>query len=617
MTAATPYFKTTSDFDKVLSTVLKALESPSGNVRKAAAKCLSNFLIGAYSADAVDSALISKNSKRTSILGKATRTKSIATEDDLPERPMSPGPKKSTLMLSLDDILRHLCAIYTKSSTSTKLRAGIALVYIELLTGFDAALVETNYIKIANHLFNDLLSHNNITSNRFRLLSTRKYVRIILEDVIGRRLLGETGQLNAVKALVNNIIKNYPAVIKERPEPSKYALTAAIHALSSLIRSLGSVITSTQELVREGLLQVLQHPSYTVQLATSYCLKCFVLAAPSQLLSILTILMNNVHRELGQLSGNKKPTPETLRRCVGFANGLAAVLSTVPVQPLYASVDVTNRILTQATQLLKSSGDVSDLRTSSTQIQVAWILIGGLMSLGPNFVKIHLSQLLLLWKNALPKPLARDSVMERSLLEVSFLAHVRECALSSIFTFLEFNSRLVTVDVGKRIAAMLQNTVLFLNGFPSKRQIEDPAQRLSPSLQLIDLEHMVKRRVLQCYVQLVNLNHGEVLQANLLTQAVSLFADPENYTPSSLSTAIASSAGSFESLWDIGDGYSYGVCSFVNGYEIATGPSPAEQNEEGRQDIAQWMASEEPLEKIEQTVRAPFIEIVAFTKSRS
>ncbi|KAI5295094.1 hypothetical protein KEM56_005711, partial [Ascosphaera pollenicola] len=99
-----------------------------------------------------------------------------------------------------------------------------------------------------------------------------------------------------------------------------------------------------------------------------------------------------------------------------------------------------------ATNLLKSSG-TSELRVASTQIQVAWTLIGGLMSLGPNFVKIHLSQLLLLWKNALPKVLAKDSMaVHRNLLNASFLTHVRECALGSILAFLQFNSRLLTVD---------------------------------------------------------------------------------------------------------------------------------------------------------------------------
>lgn len=576
---------------------MKAFESPSAPVRKAAASCLAAALVQAYSNEAPELKMAKKPKKNK------RQSMAITDEDGIGiERPGSPGPggKKAIVRMSLtlDEILRQLSAHYTKQSTSAKVRAGIAQCYSEVFTRLGSAVVESNYGAIAAHLLTEVQSNQGIIINRFRLLTTRKYVRVLLEDVIGHGLLGETGQLSAMKTLINDIIKNYPQVIKEKAEPSKYALTGALHALASLIKSLGAAVTSTQDSLRDGLLQVLQHPSYTVQVATSWCLRVFVIAAPAQLLPIITICMNNVNRELTQMTARRPTTTEALRRCTGYANGLAAAISTAPLQPLYASVDVTSRILTLATSLLKSSGDY-DLRISSTQIQVAWVLIGGLMALGPNFVKIHLSQLLLLWKNALPKPLAKDSNMERSLLELSFLAHVRECALGSILSFLEFNSRLLTTDVSKRIAAMLQNSTLFLNTLPSKKSTDDVSQRLSPSLQLLDFDLMVRRRVLQCYVKLVKLSHGEALQANLLTIAVSFFADPDKYTPSSLSTAIASSAGAFESLWEIGDNYAYGVCGFVNGFDVdafaieAHGSKPA---------IAHWMTRDSPEARINETV---------------
>jgi hypothetical protein len=241
-------------------------------------------------------------------------------------------------------------------------------------------------------------------------------------------------------------------------------------------------------------------------------------------------------------------------------------------------VDVNSRVLSQATSLLKSASN-SDLRIGSTQIQVAWILIGGLMTLGPNFVKIHLSQLLLLWKNALPKPLNRDNMVQRNFLELCFLAHVRECALGSILTFLEFNSRILTLDVTKRLAAMLQNTTMFLNTLPAKKTTDDMSQRLSPALQLHDFDLMVRRRVLQCYTKLVELSPASsnevLLQTNLLPFAIASFAEPDNYTTSSFSTAIASAAGTFESIWEVADNHGFGVTGLVRGFDIK--PLPGEQ----------------------------------------
>ncbi|RAL60821.1 hypothetical protein DID88_010146 [Monilinia fructigena] len=541
----TQYYDNSSDFENLKSTIFKTIDSPSALVRHAAAECLAELLVKSYSEEPPrdNDVPIIKKIKRTNTNKRSSVIAGPGLDDDeIPSRPGTPTVG------------------YFKSMSERT--------------------VETMYMQIVDHLTVELLSHANITCNRYRLLSTRKFVQIILEDVVGQSILGESGQLDAAKTLVNDILKNYPQVVKERAEPSKHTLIATLSALASLIRTLGSAANVIAEGCRDGLLQVLQHPSYTVQIYTSYCLRAFTLACPQQLLPCLTICMNSVNRELNLLTtGRNSP-----RRCVGYANGLSAMISTANLQPLYGSVDVNSRVLSLATSLLKSSSK-SELRISSTQIQVAWILIGGLMSLGPNFVKIHLSQLLLLWKNALPKPLAKDNTSQRSFLESSFLTHVRECALGSILAFLQFNSRLLTADVSKRIAAMLTNTSAFLKSLPSKKLSDDVTQRLTPSLQLQDLDLMVQRRVLQCYARLVTLSplggSEALLQSNLLTLAVSFFADPENYSPSSLSSSIASSAGNFETVWDVGDNSGFGVTGLVRGFEVQ---KLASEQENGSQD---------------------------------
>ena len=188
--------------------------------------------------------------------------------------------------------------------------------------------------------------------------------------------------------------------MKERPEPNKQNLIGALDTLTALIGSLDAAVGSIAEIAREGLLQVLQHPSFTVQIYAARALRMFVLTCPQHMLPTVTICMNSVTRELSQLTSTTTTEKKSPRRCLGYAHGLAAVLSTSSHHPLYGSVDVYARVLQQATNVLKSAGS-SDLRISACQIQVAYIMLGGLMSLGPNFVKIHLNQLMLLWKNAL------------------------------------------------------------------------------------------------------------------------------------------------------------------------------------------------------------------------
>ncbi|KAF3770369.1 ARM repeat-containing protein [Cryphonectria parasitica EP155] len=582
----TNYFKNSSDFDKIQTATFKAFEYGSSQARRAAAECLAEALVRGYSEAAMGDSISSPTGgKKPKLKTPKTPMRQsmppgvLGDDDDIPSRPESPAFMKRTLDLSLSfaDILRVLSYQYGKLGTSNKARSAIGICYSTLLQRLGEKTVETNYMKIVENLTLELLGNPNITNNRYRLLISRRIVDTLLQDVIGKKILGETGQSHAAKVLINDVLKNYPQALKERPEPTKNMLIAAMGALGSLMGSLGSASNAFAEAAREGLLQVLQHPSYTVQVYTSACLKTFVLNCPQQLLSCLSVCMNSLSRELSVLGTGRNST----RKCVGFAHGLAATLSASPSRPLYGSVDINSRVLTMATNLLKSSGKL-ELRVASTQIQVAWTLIGGLMSLGPNFVKIHLSQLLLLWKNALPKPLAKDNTAARNYLEASFLAHVRDCALGSILAFLEFNSRLLTVDVSKRIATMLQSTTAFLKTLPKKKTSDDIAERLAPALQLQDIEMMVQRRVMQCYIKLVNTSPAggseALLQSNLLTLAISLFADPDNYSPSSLSAAIANSAGTFDTIWDVDDNSGFGVTGIVSGFKIKELPGQHESS---------------------------------------
>ncbi|KAI0166577.1 armadillo-type protein [Xylariaceae sp. FL1272] len=566
----TPYFETSADFESLKSTIFKVIDSSSSQARHAAADCLAEAMVKSHSelgASAVPK--IKKPKSKASKRASMAPGMGLEEDDDIPSRPGSPvpggGKKSQDLILSLNDIFKTLSGQFTRLSTTNRARAAIGVCYGRVAKRLGERFIETSYLRIVEHLTIDILGNSNILNNRYRLLISRRIVDIVLQDVIGRRILGESGQIAAAKAIVNDVFKNYPEAIKERPEPSKYTLVVSLSAVASLIESLGSAANNFAESCRDALLQILQHPSYTVQVYASHCMKTFVRACPQQLLPCLSVCMNSLSRELNLLSSGRNSP----RRCIGFAHGLAATLSASPTRPLYGSLDINNRVYSMATNLLKSSGK-SELRASSTQVQVAWILLGGLMSLGPNFVKIHLSQLLVLWKNALPKPLAKDNFAHRSILEVSFLTHVKECALGCILSFLQYNSRLLTVDVSKRIATMLQGTTMFLKLLPSKKTTDDIAQRLTPALQLQDLDMMAQRRVLQCYVKLVNQSPAggseALLQSNLLTIAISLFADPENYGGNSLSASIANAAGTFETIWDVGDNSGFGVNGLIRGF---------------------------------------------------
>lgn len=589
----TAYFSNLNDFEKLQNAIWKASECPCQKVRIAVARLLASALTKAFS---------ELPGKEVTVVRKPKRTKAKALDDDAEEvddrpSPISPRPP-TELSLTLIEILQVLSPRYLKAG-SNRTRATIAMCYRYVFESLGERIVESRYPDIVRHFFVDVLDQIAVKLTRYRVLLTRKLVRIVLEDVV-HQMLGQSAQLNAARFLLNDVLKDYPPALKERPVPPKAALISALSALEDLLGRLSLSIQPLAETCRETLLQVLQHPSYSVQIYIARCLKALVTASPSQLLSTITLCMNSVGREIQQLATQR----QSPRRCVGFANGLAALLCASAQNPLYGSIDVYARVLELATNLLKSSGS-SNVKISAVQVQVAWIMIGGLMSLGPSFVKIHLPQLLLLWRNALPLPPSKDEIQKRSMIEQSFLTHVRECALGSIIAFLRHNSRLITSDVAKRLAAMLQSTTQFLAYLPAKKFTDDPASRLWIALQLYDFDIMVRRRVFQCFTLLVTSNAAGVAdivqESNVVSISVTSFADPDNSMPTTLSASIASSIGAFDTIWDAGDNSGFGVTGLVRADIYDTFKIERQQSS-----TSQRLRISDPDSLIERAVRTPF-----------
>ena len=195
------------------------------------------------------------------------------------------------------------------------------------------------------------------------------------------------------------------------------------------------------------------------------------------------------------------------------------------------------------------------------------------MCLGPNFVKLHLPQLLLLWKTALPKVPTKEGYTNRSEIEWAFMFHVRECVLGAISCFLLHNGRLVTPDVAKRLAALLSNTLSFITLVPPAFLSAMPLARppiLPPSLSLSDRIEMLQRRILQCFLAIKPIAAYDNLSLQLLKMCLSNFADPDKSTGSSITAAITRE-GSFGGVWSVGDGYGYGVTSKLKGMDVGVG----------------------------------------------
>jgi HEAT repeat-containing protein 5 len=317
-----------------------------------------------------------------------------------------------------------------------------------------------------------------------------------------------------------------------------------------------------------------------VRVYSAWALRIFCYSAPLRLPKILIHAVELLQRDINLLASQSQTAPSDLTaRALGHAYGLAALVAVIPEKPLYVSYDISAKVLDMAITLLKSTGEHT-VALASVEVETAWTCVAALMTLGPNFVRGHLPQLLVLWRNALPKPPSKDNTI-RTAVEWGFLLHVREAALGAILAFLRHNApTLVTLDVARRLATLLSNAFLFANAYAAQApHIEDPlagaeisrppgAASDGPTLR--SREALLRRRVFQCFTVLGATSIPEATQMTLLQSVISLVASAEGFAGSSVQAAIASSTGSFVSLWTTFDGYAYGVTAV----EVSENASP-------------------------------------------
>lgn len=310
----------------------------------------------------------------------------------------------------------------------------------------------------------------------------------------------------------------------------------------------------------DPLLTLLTHPNHTVRVHAAWALRCFGYSTPLRLPKALLTLVEAMQHDIAQLVNPAAPADIHLR-ALGHAYGLTSLLALIPHRPLYVSYDITANVFYTSVQLLKRAGD-HDVHVAQVEVEIAWTTIAALMTLGPNFVKAHLPQLLVLWRNALPKPTTKDSTPGRSAAEWQFLLQVRENALRSVHQFLRHNAPLLTADISRRISSLLSNAVQLLNIFLSQR-VEEVVDGVPVTkkhgLTLSATESLLRCRIFQCFSLLDPSSVTESTQMALLQATIALFASADGYSGSSVQAAIASSSGAFTNIWQSVDGYAYGV----------------------------------------------------------
>lgn len=575
----------------MLQALFKALEGSTFPVRRAVSSTLSAILAFTQLKATTD-----PNKPAVKRISTAITT-DVSTPEDL--------ASKETTLLSMEQMLLQLSTAYNRLTAPKELKAGIIETYAALFIQLGTRFVESNYAAIVKHLFTELLGNLRNVINQSDAAFIREEVFFLLNDVIGRRLLSEQGQASAVDVLINEWIKAWPALMPNQVAPNKQALITAVNLVSSLVSELGGAVLPVEPILISPLITLLSYPSSAVQAASAWCLRCVCTALPTNLGAVLPTLFGLLEKDLNNLS-NASAKTELFRRTIGHVHAVASVMSVFPSRPIYTSFDWSQRASSLAKQLLDRTH--KDPAIASVQIQVAWTLISALMGLGPSIVKLHLTQLLLMWKNALPKPTGKESNSIRNEAEWSFILHQKECVITSILSFLKHNSKsLVTLEIAKRISALLSNTLAFLTTAP----LDYAPTTLSPCMpfetKLTDQNYLLRKRIFECFIAIKPSSIYESLFSSLLRNSVSVFASPEKIIPSSGAQVHVTAAvpGQYVSIWNSSDGHGFGVTSKLAGYSanVAALATAHEQDENRSKD---WMAKDR-YRKIEQQLEQPIM----------
>ncbi|KAL1916261.1 uncharacterized protein VTP21DRAFT_5878 [Calcarisporiella thermophila] len=579
---------TTKELEELLSLLCRACENSNFDVRRTVASTIAALLI------ATESPIDSKRGA-----------------DSPPQPPDEKASNGRTVKLSVQEMLGHLSSHYNNKASVREIRTAVIEAYALLFMRLGTHVVETNYATLVAHIMQEIVSHPRNTQTRYEALSARAHGAFLLREVLGR-LLSEQGQIAAVRVLVMNCVKRWPALMPTETAPTKWALVAALNEIAALLFELGEAASTLSDVIVEPLLTVASHPNYSVQVAAAMSFRNLCLAIPTQLSTLISRLLAMLQKDIGNLT-NPAATPELFRRCIGYAHSLASLVCVIPFRPLEVSFDLGGRVFGFASTLLKTT--TADSHINSVQSQVAWTLMTALLSLGPNFARIHLPQLLLYWKAALPKPPSKEAVQTRTEQEWIHIVHQRSCTVGAILSLLEHCSDLVTRDTAKRIVALLNNVLGLLAVLPTSFATTAVATPPTPqmfTLTLPELEYIIRARVFRCLLLLRPAHAFESLHAGLLRSSMMMFAEPERPPGSAFSHSLTQAVpGTYTPIWIASDGYGYGVSSKVRGFHIDVGGREMARGGDENVRAKDWMC-QDALRRVETQFEQPILEALEY-----
>jgi hypothetical protein len=367
--------------------------------------------------------------------------------------PSTPSTQAKQIPITILEILTFLPKFYQKAIPESRPTVIESFEIYFQTSGID--FNELHYPQILNQCIELILAVNN--------QETQTSISQLLRKV--GKLLSESGQLRGCRTL-----------IKKTEVQCTITLNLVLSELGCFLTDLGPAALSIQEDVNPILELITRKELDLIALPLASCIRDLTLSIPNLITTILNKVLILLQFELKNADGG-----------VSYAYIISAVIGIVKERPLFAAYEDLGTIFGIAIRLIKTTG-------KQNHGVIGWTLVGALMTLGPNFVSVHISQVMLSWQSVFSK--TPKEIITRVESDWMYVLYIKDAALAALLSFLKNNS--VSEDYQKRVILLLNNTLGFLNTLPGQFDPLDERLPTKNQVLLYERECLVKARVFEC-----------------------------------------------------------------------------------------------------------------------
>lgn len=426
----------------------------------------------------------------------------------------------------------HLLYGHLSRASTQEARTEMLCLYDALLTRHGSAWLEQHLDVVYAHLVQEIAT---------RLPNGAEFVRRLLDP--HWPALSEPAQERAAAYLGTHVLAMWPPSTPTQPVPSEAALCVTLDATAVLVAQLGELSATLHEALYEAHRRLLTHPALCVQVRAAWWLSVACSVQPWLLAPTYAELLVCMRRDTEALSKPQHDRGVSLRaRLVGHSAALSALARVAAQHPLYMRNDDVDEVCSLALDLRTRYSETPAAPHASAAVGSAWMLVGSLMALGPEFLRAQVPTLLHAWRQAWADRPWRE--MDES----AYLVTERLGALSSMHAFfLHGGHALLTPETARRLVALQSQALAFLAAW----------ERRAPGTSEASL---LRARMLRCCTHLAQAPAMETLVPALLRLCVEWLTRAEYASPSGAAPPVHAQGAT---PWTVQDGVAMGVTSLL------------------------------------------------------